>query len=311
MSNQERRLSPGHSSAARNAPDPLVVAGVRLSNPDKVLYPEQGLTKGQLADYFVAVAKRMLPHVALRPITLVRCPTGRQQKCFFQRHAGAGLPRQIERVTVPGFDNPFLFIRDVAGLVALAQIGVLEIHPWAVRVERPGQPDRVIFDLDPGEGLGMAAVVAAACDVRAQLEAIGLTSFVKTTGGKGLHVVVPIDPIHSWPDVKAWARAFAEAMAADAPARYLIRAAKAERKARIFIDYLRNDPTATAIGPYSTRARPGATVALPLAWRELGPRLDPARFDVAAVPGRIARQKEDPWAELASVRQRVPGLTSR
>ena len=168
------------------------VEGVRLSNPDKVLYPEQGITKGDLADHYVAVADRMLPHVALRPITMVRCPTGRQRNCFYQRHAGAGVARQIEKVTVPGFDNPYLFIRDLPGLIALVQMGVLEIHPWGVRIDRPDRPDRVIFDLDPGEGLGFDSVVAAALDVHDRLAALGLTSFVKTTGGKGLHVVLPI-----------------------------------------------------------------------------------------------------------------------
>lgn len=283
-----------------------LVEGVRLSNPDKVLYPEQGITKGDLADYYSAVAERMLPHVALRPITMVRCPTGRQRKCFYQRHAGPGVPRQLEKVTVPGFDDPYLFIRDLPGLLALVQIGVLEIHPWGVRIERPDRPDRLIFDLDPGEGLGFDAMVAAALDVRDRLGAHGLTSFVKTTGGKGLHVVVPVEPVYEWPAAKAWTKAFAERMAADAPELYLTRIAKAERTGRIFIDYLRNDPTSTAIGAYSTRARPGAPVALPLCWERLAPGLDPAGFTVATVSGLVVREP-DPWAGLADVRQHLPG----
>lgn len=282
-----------------------VLEGVRLSNPDKVLYPEQGISKSELVDYHLAVADRMLPHMAMRPITLVRCPTGRQKKCFYQRHAGAGIPRQVERVTVPGFDDPYLFIRDTAGLVALVQIGVLEIHPWGVRVERPDRPDRVIFDLDPGEGIGFDAVVAAAQAVRERLAALDLVSFAKTTGGKGLHVVTPIDPVHEWPAVKAWARRLSDAMAKDAPDRYLIRAAKAEREGRIFIDYLRNDPTATAVGPFSPRARPGAPVAFPLAWDQVAPGLDPGAFTVRSVPGLIDRA-EDPWRDMAAVSQRLP-----
>ena len=281
------------------------IEGVRLSNPDKVLYPEQGITKGDLADYYVAVAERMLPHVAMRPITMVRCPTGRQQKCFYQRHAGSGVPRQLEKVTVPGFDNPYLFIRDLAGLIALVQMGVLEIHPWGVTVEEPARPDRLIFDLDPGVGLGFDAVVAAAIDVRDRLATLGLTSFVKTTGGKGLHVMLPIAPVHGWPEAKAWTKDFAERMAADAPDLYLTRIAKAERTRRIFIDYLRNDPTSTAVGPFSTRARPGAPVALPLGWDQLVPGLDPAGFTVATVPALIARES-NPWAGLADLRQRLP-----
>ena len=285
-----------------------IVEGVRLSNPDKILYPEQGVTKGDLADHYLAVAERMLPHVALRPITMVRCPIGHQQKCFYQRHAGAGVPRQIERVRVPGFDNPYLFIRDVAGLIALVQIGVLEIHPWGVTVAKPDVPDRVIFDLDPAEGLGFDAVVAAALDVRERLDRLGLTSFVKTTGGKGLHVVMPIEPVHAWPLVKSWSKALSEAMAADAPDRYLTRIAKAEREGRIFIDYLRNDPTSTAVGPYSTRARPGAPVAMPIEWDEVRPGLDPARYGVRTAAEEIRRQGRDPWGDMTKVRQRLPEL---
>ena len=281
------------------------VAGVRLSSPDKILYPEQGITKSDLADYYVAVADRMLPHVAMRPITMVRCPAGRRKKCFYQRHAGSGVPEPIEQVKVPGFDDPYLFIRGLSGLVALVQMGVLEIHPWGVTVERLERPDRVIFDLDPGEGTGFAAVVKAAREVRERLAALRLESFVKTTGGKGLHVVLPIDPVHEWPRVKGWARKLSEAIAADAPDLYLTRIAKAERTGRIFIDYLRNDPTSTAIGPYSTRARAGAPVATPLAWDELGEDLDPSRFTVASVPARAAGQA-DPWAQIGQARQRLP-----
>ncbi|WP_162806372.1 non-homologous end-joining DNA ligase [Sphingosinicella terrae] len=282
-----------------------VVEGVRLSNPDKILYPEQGITKSDLADHYLAVAEVMLPHVSMRPITMVRCPTGRQKNCFYQRHAGAGIPRQIEKVKVPGFDNPYLFIRDAAGLVALVQIGVLEIHPWSVTVEHPDRADRVIFDLDPDEGLGFADVVAAALEVRKRLDALGLASFVKTTGGKGLHVVVPIDPVHEWREVKGWAKAFSEVMAADDPARYLTRIAKAERVGRIFIDYLRNDPTSTAVGPYSTRARPGAPVALPLDWGALDADLDPGRYTVRTV-AKLVSGREDPWAGMIKLRQRLP-----
>ena len=282
------------------------VAGVRLSNPDKILYPEQGITKADLAEYYVAVAAAMLPHVAFRPITMVRCPTGRQQKCFYQRHAGAGIARQVEKVKVPGFDNPYLYIRDLPGLIALVQMGVLEIHPWGVRVERPDRADRIIFDLDPAEGLGFDAVAAAALEVRDRLTARGLICFVKTTGGKGLHVVLPIDPVHAWPAVKAWAKALSEEMAADAPDKYLTRIAKAERTGRIFIDYLRNDPTSTAVGPYSTRARPGAPVAMPLAWDEVTADLDPAAFNVRTAGGLVAERERDPWAEMGKLRQRLP-----
>ena len=188
------------------------------------------------------------------------------------------------------------------------QIGVLEIHPWGVKVDRLERPDRVIFDLDPGEGLGFDAVVAAAHDVRERLTGLGLASFVKTTGGKGLHVVLPISPVREWPEVKAWSRSFSEAMAADAPDHYLIRSAKAERTGRIFIDYLRNDLTASAVGPYSTRARPGAPVAMPLDWDEVKPDLDPLRFTVATAAELVAKRGADPWADMAKIKQQLPDL---
>jgi DNA ligase D len=279
------------------AADTSAVAGVRLSHPDKVLYPEQGITKQDLADYYLAVAGRMLPHVAQRPLTLVRCPAGSEKKCFYQRHAGSGVPDELGEVKIAGFAEPYLYIKDTAGLIALVQMGVLEIHPWGARVDRTDRPDRIVFDLDPGEGLDFAAVAAAALEVRARLESLGLAAFAKTTGGKGMHVVVPIARRHTWPAVKAFAKATAAAIAADAPERFLTRIAKAERKGRIFIDYLRNDPTATAVAPYSTRARAGAPVAMPLAWDEVTPKLDPTEFTIAGARRRIARTP-DPWAEI-------------
>jgi DNA ligase D len=291
--------------AAREAID---LKGVRLTSPDKVLYPEQGITKRALAEYYLAVADAMLPHVAKRPITLVRCPTGRQKKCFYQRHAGSGVPAELGEVEVPGFEESgaYLYVSDTRGLVALVQMGVLEIHPWGARNDRPDRPDRVIFDLDPGEGLSFADVVAAALEVRGVLSALGLESYPKTTGGKGLHVVVPIERRHEWAEVKAFAKQVAEKMSAQNPSRYLSRISIAERRGRIFIDYLRNDPTSTAIAPYSTRSRPGAPVATPLAWNEVTPQLDPARLTLETVPQRLKDIGGDPWREIDKVRQRVP-----
>jgi bifunctional non-homologous end joining protein LigD len=288
------------------ARDEIEVAGVRLTSPDKVLYPEQGITKRDLADYMVAVADWMLPHVAKRPITLVRCPTGRQKKCFYQRHAGSGVPSELGEIPVPGFEEPYLFVRDVRGLVALVQMGVLEIHPWGARNDNPQRPDRMIFDLDPGEGLTFADVVAAAREVRGMLESIKLTSFLKTTGGKGLHLVVPIVRRYDWQEVKAFAKRAAENLATEKPERYLIRMSKAERRGRILIDYLRNDPTSTAIAPYSTRSREGAPVATPLAWDELNDKLDPRAFNEKTVPGRLKALRADPWKDIGAVRQALP-----
>jgi bifunctional non-homologous end joining protein LigD len=289
------------------ARDEIEIAGVRVTSPDKVLYPEQGITKRDLANYMLAVADWMLPHVAKRPITLVRCPTGRQKKCFYQRHAGSGVPSELGEVPVPGFDEPYLFVRDVRGLIALVQMGVLEIHPWGARNDSPERPDRMIFDLDPGEGSSFADVVAAAREVRAMLESIKLISFLKTTGGKGLHLVVPIARRYNWQEVKAFAKRAAEKLANEKPERYLIRMSKAERRGRILIDYLRNDPTSTAIAPYSTRSREGAPVATPLAWEELGDKLDPKALNEKTVPGRLKALHQDPWKDIASFKQPLPG----
>jgi bifunctional non-homologous end joining protein LigD len=290
------------------AKEEIAIAGVRLTSPDKVLYPEQGTTKRDLAEYYLAVADHILPHVARRPITLVRCPTGRQKKCFYQRHAGSGVPPELGEVEISGFEESgaYLFIKDVKGLVAMVQMGVLEMHPWGARVDRPDRAERMIFDLDPGEGLGFADVVPAAREVRAALADMGLTSFVKTTGGKGLHVVVPIERRHEWRDVKAFARKTAESLAAAAPDRFLTRISKAERRGRIFIDYLRNDPTSTAVAPYSTRARAGAPIAMPIAWDDLSLSFDPASFNINTVPGRLRERRKDPWAEIGKVKQRLP-----
>jgi bifunctional non-homologous end joining protein LigD len=290
------------------AREEIEIAGVRLTSPEKVLYPEQGITKRALAEYYLNVAEAMLPHVARRPITLVRCPTGRERNCFYQRHAGSGVPAELREVEVPGFEESgaYLYIADVNGLVAMVQMGVLEIHPWGVRVDRPDRPDRVIFDLDPGEGLGFRDVAAAALEVRSVLEGMDLQSFAKTTGGKGLHVVVPIERRHEWPAVKAFAKRVAESMSTAAPERYLPRISKAERRGRIFIDYLRNDPTSTAVAPYSTRSRPGAPVATPLSWEEIEAGVDPASFDISSVPERLRRRGGDPWRKIGEIGQRLP-----
>lgn len=289
-----------------SADDAITFEGVRVTSPDKVLYPEQGITKRELATYYEAVAPWMLPHLADRPMTLVRCPTGRQKKCFYQRHAGSGVPQQLREVAIPGFEEPYLYLRDIGGLIALVQMGVLEVHPWNARVDRPDRPDRIVFDLDPGEGMGFPDVVEAAREVRDALGALGLRSFAKTTGGKGVHVVVPIERRAEWKEAKAFAKAVGDRLSAARPERYLTRVSKAERRRKIYIDYLRNDPTSTAVAPYSTRARVGAPVALPVSWEELVPTLDPGSFTVRTVPEILTRRADDPWAELSSIRQRLP-----
>jgi bifunctional non-homologous end joining protein LigD len=290
------------------------VEGVRLSSPEKVLYPEQGITKRALAEYYVATARWVLPHVARRPLSLVRCPAGSSAACFFQKHVGSGVPDEIRRVEIPDGvgtadhsdgSSTYLWVDDVRGLVALAQMGVLEIHPWGSTIDALETADRLVFDLDPAPGLGWPQVVEGARAVRDRLAALGLESFLKTTGGKGLHVVVPIAPEHDWEIVKPFTRAVVAAMVEAEPERYTLNMAKKARTGRIFLDYLRNGRGATAVAPYSTRARAGAMVSMPLAWSELSPSLDPAEFTILTVPKRLARRRKDPWEGIDATPQHL------
>jgi bifunctional non-homologous end joining protein LigD len=283
------------------------IAGVRLTHPDRVLYPEQGLTKRDLADYYWRVRDWALPHLARRPLSLVRCPEGYDKACFFQKHAGPGMPRVLGRVAIAEKSGSatYLTVENAAGLVALVQIGALEIHPWGARVARLETPDRLVFDLDPAPGLPWPRITAAALALRAALAELGLESFAKTTGGKGLHVVAPLAPRLGWEAVLAFARSLAEAVAARAPEHYTTNPSKRARAGRIFIDYLRNSRGATAIGPYSPRARAGAPVATPLFWEEVEQGVRPERFTVATVPQRLASLAADPWAGIGGLRQSI------
>jgi bifunctional non-homologous end joining protein LigD len=284
------------------------VAGVRLSHPDRVLWEEQGLTKQGLAEFYVGVADWLLPHIVDRPLALVRCPSGQEKGCFFQKHSWAGLDAHVEREMVRDEDGEeeVLLVRDIRGVVALVQAGVLEIHPWGARLSDLERPDRITFDFDPSEDVPWEHVLDGARELRERLTALDLESFPKTTGGKGLHVVVPLTPAAGWDDVKAFARGLAEAMEADSPGRYLAKATKSARTGRIFIDYLRNGRGATAVAAYSTRARPGAPVSTPLAWDELSPALRSNRFTVSNLPARLGALRKDPWAELWTVKQTLP-----
>lgn len=291
------------------ADDALRVAGVRLTSPDKLLYADEGITKRHVADYYVRVADRMLPYISGRLLSLVRCPQGSEAHCFFQRHASQGFPEQFHRLMVKeedGGEMEYIHIDGREGLVAAAQVGALELHIWGSLVKDVERPDRIVFDLDPDEGLGFTDLKKAATEVREMLDGLGLKSFVMATGGKGLHIVCPIEPRHEWPEVKAFTRAAAEALAAAHPERYTTNIRKAARKGRIFVDYLRNDRTATAICPYSTRNKPGASIAAPLDWEGLK-TLKSAHpiglADAAALDRLLAR---DPWADYFEVKQALP-----
>lgn len=300
--------SPKRSPAAPASAPAATVAGVTLTHPERVLWDEQGITKQDLAAFYVEIAAWVLPHVVNRPLALVRCPSGSQKGCFFQKHSWAGLSDFIVRKTVRNEDGEeeVLFIRDLSGLIALVQSGVLEVHPWGATIDDIERPDRVTFDFDPSEEVPWSSVLDGARELRERLTAVGLESFPKTTGGKGLHVVVPLTPRAGWNEVLTFARDLSEAMEADSPGRYLSKATKRDRKGRIFTDYLRNGRGATAVAAYSTRARPGAPVATPLAWEEMSPAMKSNHFTVSNLTERLHSIGPDPWAGLMRVKQVLP-----
>ena len=280
------------------------VAGVTLTHPHRELWPD--VTKQQLAEYWQAVAAIALPGIARRPLAIVRCPEGIDGERFFQKHGHGTMPAAIRTGEAGG--QPYLAIDDVAGLIAMAQMSALELHTWGAAEADPLHPDRIVFDLDPGEGVEFGDVVRAAHEVRERLEKLGLATFCRTTGGKGLHVVVPLEPVADWEVVKPFCKAFAERLSEEKPDRYLSTVRKADRRGRILVDWLRNGLGATAIASFSTRARPGATVATPLAWKEVNARLDPGKFSLKTISGRLAKLQSDPWAEFDTSRKRLPEL---
>ncbi|HEV8581177.1 MAG TPA: DNA ligase D [Thermoanaerobaculia bacterium] len=280
------------------------IAGVRFSNPEKVLYPEQGLTKRDLALYYSRIADWILPYLADRPLTLVRCPEGRSKQCFYQKHITEHVPSSVRRVDV-GEPEPYGAVSDLEGLLALVQMGVLEIHIWGSHRDKIELPDYVVFDLDPDEGLPWERVVEGAYRMRDFLGELGLQSFLKTTGGKGLHVVIPLVRRDGWDEVKAFTKAVAEAVVAADPSRYTSKLPKASRKGKVFIDYLRNGRGATSICAYSTRARPGATVSAPLFWEELEAGVRGDSFNLRNIFERLESLPSDPWAEFSKIRHSI------
>ncbi len=301
-SKTSRRAHPqaGNADAADN------VSGVRLTHPGKILFGDSALTKRDLAQYYAAIADWILPHLRQRPLTMVRCPDGRAGKCFFQRHLGQGVPPAIEKIVAPEGDGSadYMMINDVAALVSTVQMGVLELHTWGASQGKLTQPDRVVFDLDPAPGLAWREVVDGTRLLHGMLQELGLTCFLKTSGGKGLHVVVPIVAEHDWDIVKQWSKDVAEHMAQVLPDRFTAKMAKTSRTGKIFIDYLRNAAGATAVAAYSPRARPQAPVSTPLAWDELSPRIHADSFTVADIQARLASLKRDPWHDYAAVGKR-------
>jgi bifunctional non-homologous end joining protein LigD len=281
---------------------------VRLTHPEKVLDPESGLTKRQLAEYYWAVAEQMLPHIAGRPLSLVRCPEGAGKPCFFQKHVNAMLPPGIGSVDVPdkktGVAEPYITLDTKEALAGLAQMGVLEVHPWGSKNGDLEHPDRLIFDLDPDEAIDWPTLAGAAAEVRKRLKSAGLESFLKLTGGKGLHVVAPIEPELGWTELKELAHKFVSGMERTNPALYLTKMTKAARKGKIYLDYLRNERGATAVAVYSPRARMGAHVSLPLPWTALKEAALPV-FSVHDFGEWRGQLKSHPWKAMLSMRQRL------
>jgi len=287
---------------------PQRASPVTLTHPDRVYWPDVGVTKQGLADYYMEVWPRMAPFIVGRPLSLLRCPGGVTDQCFFQKHRWKGMNRSIGVFDDPKdkSDEPLVMINDRDGLIGLVQGGVLEIHPWGSTVAALETPDMIIMDLDPGENVSWEEIISAAFEVKRRLEAVGLAAFVKTSGGKGLHVVSPLKPQAGWDVVKPFTKALADSMAADEPDRYVATVTKAKRKGKILVDYLRNGRGATAVAPYSTRARPGAAVSMPLDWSELGPAIGPVYFTVDNAPTRLASLAADPWADFRAAAKPLP-----
>lgn len=294
-------------TARRHSGDaPNEIAGVAISNGAKLLYPEAGITKLDVARYYEAVGELIVPQIAERPLTLVRCPNGWDKKCFYQKHATEGVSEFIDRIDIrdSGGVKPYMMANSVSAVVALSQMGVLELHPWGSRAPTLDKPDRLVFDFDPDDSLGFDKLVDALTVLRKLLDTLGLEAFLKTTGGKGLHAIIPIEAKRGWDDVKAFCRAVAELLVRTFPDRYTATMAKSRRSGLIYVDYLRNVEGATAVAAYSVRAKARAPVAMPIDWAGLGKK--DVRFDcynLRNVPGVVARRKRDPWERLPKVRQ--------
>ncbi|HSY05245.1 MAG TPA: non-homologous end-joining DNA ligase [Steroidobacteraceae bacterium] len=280
----------------------------QLTHPERQLFDDPPISKQQLADFYRSIADFILPGLVRRPLMLLRCPQGASGECFFQKHVSRALPRELHEVDDRSARQRWIYIEGLEGLIALVQLNTVELHVWGCTVQDLERADRLVIDLDPGEGVPWKHVREAACELRARLTALRLQCFARTTGGKGLHVVIPLSPPAGWDAAKSFARSLAETMARERPQRYLAVAAREQRGGRIFLDYLRNARGATAVCSYSLRRRAAAPVATPLAWEELAQLRAPDQFRFANIRRRLQRLSADPWAGIGRVRQSLPRI---
>ncbi|MGA2936727.1 MAG: non-homologous end-joining DNA ligase [Syntrophobacteraceae bacterium] len=302
------RSKSGNGGVEKNPTDPKRnPSSAALSNPNRVFYPEIGVTKRALAEYYTEIADWIMPHLARRPLTLVRCPEGWEKECFFQKHLGGAASEVLRSIPIMEKDGlQYYSVADnIDGVIELVQIGALEIHVWGSREDKLEQPDMMIFDLDPAPEAGWASMLKAARLMRERLSDLGLASFAKTTGGKGLHIVAPLTPKAGWETVKSFSRAIAESIVREAPGEYIATMSKEKRKGKIFIDYLRNGRGATSIAAYSTRRKQGAPVSTPVAWDELTVDLKSDSYNIQNIRRRLADLEEDPWAGYFSIGQEI------
>lgn len=278
---------------------------ITFTNLNRIFYPEQDLTKQDLVNYYDWAADLILPHIKNRPLTLLRCPRGNQQKCFYQKHFNNTVPNVVKSVNVleHGRAESYIYINNFDGLMGLVQMGVLEIHPWGSNIKAVEKPDRVTFDLDPGPNVAWKKVIDCAKLIHQFLDFLGLRSFVKTTGGKGLHVMFPIKPTLYWDELRDITKRIVDLIVEVNPSEFIGTMSKTKREGKIFIDYLRNARGATAVAAYSTRAKPNAPISVPLSWEELTPKIKADSFNIQNIRKKLKNLKEDPWEDFFKIKQ--------
>jgi bifunctional non-homologous end joining protein LigD len=279
--------------------------GITITHADRVVYPDDGITKGDVVTYYKAVMPWLLPGLQQRPVSVIRCPEGTAEACFFQKHPIQGLHQVgvVELKEESGARQPYMYVQDARSVLELVQFGTLEFHIWGATAKQPDKADQVVFDLDPADDVAWDKVSATARMLRRMLEALGLRSFVRTSGGIGLHVVLPLNPSAGWEDAKQFARAVASTMTHSNPEEFIDTASKQQRKGKIFVDYLRNTRGATSVANYSLRADAGAPVATPLRWTELGRLPGSNAYDIHSLPKRLTHLRGDPWEGFSTTKQ--------